>query len=102
MQRWSEPSFLQTKRTGTVWEEVVGQMKPEARCSSRNAWRASSSEVEREYIVPNGGVVPSSRSIFRSYSQWGARVKALLLLNTSTNSWYSFRTSERSAGSEWV
>jgi hypothetical protein len=77
-------------------------MKPEARCSSKNAWRASSSMGEREYIVPSGGDVPSSKSIFRSYSWWGATVKALLWLNTSANSWYSCGTPERSAGSEWV
>src|SRR6266705_6770654 len=99
MHRQRDPSFFRTKRTGAAWEEDEGQMKPEAKCSSRNVRRASSSNGEREYKVPNGGWVPSLSSIFRSYSRCGARVLALLLLKMSENSWYSCGTAERSMGS---
>src|SRR6266571_3237058 len=95
MQRWREPSFLQTKSMGVAWVEEDGWMKPNAKCSSRNVWRASSSIGDREYRVPNGGCLASSSSIFRSYSRCGARVLALLLLNTSANSWYAVGTAER-------
>ena len=85
-----------------AWAEEEGQMKPEAKCSSRNLHRASNSEVEREYRFPRGGWVPSSSSILRSYSWCGARVLALLLLNTSANLWYEGGMAERSTGSEVV
>src|SRR6266581_3753544 len=52
MQRRREPSFLQTKSTGAAWVEEDGWMKPNAKCSSKKVWRASSSEGEREYKVP--------------------------------------------------
>ena len=58
-------------------------MKPIARCSSKNVWRDSSSEGEREYGVPRGGEAPSSSSIFRLCLQCGASIDALLLLKTS-------------------
>src|SRR6266700_6187484 len=99
MQRRREPSFLRTKSTGAAWAKEDGQMKPDAKCSSKNIWRASSSIRDREYRVPNGGCLPSSSSIFRSYSWCGARVLALLLLNTSANSWYAVGTAERSTAS---
>ena len=44
--------------------------------------------------------MPSSRSIFKSYSRCGASMEALLLLNTSANSWYCSGTAERSTASE--
>ena len=90
------------KSTGMAWAEEEGQMKLEAKCSLRNLQRASNSEVEREYRVPRGGWVPSLSLILRSYSQCGARVLALLLLNTSANLWYVGGTAERSMGSEVV
>src|SRR6266581_2352901 len=96
MQRWREPSFLWTKSTGVAWVEEDGWMKPDAKCSSKNVQRASSSIEDREYKVPNGGCMPSSSLIFRSYSQCGTRVLALLLLNTLANLWYAVGTVERS------
>src|SRR6266581_3025522 len=94
-QRWREPSFLRMKSMGVAWVEEDGRMKPDAKCSSKNVRRASSSIRDREYRVPNGGCLPSSSSIFRSYSWCGARVLALLLLNTSANSWYAIGMAER-------
>src|SRR6266700_462886 len=95
MQRWRELSFLRTKSMGAAWAEEDGRMKPNAKCSSKNVRRASSSIGDREYRVPNGGCLPSSSSIFRSYSRCSTRVLALLLLNTSANSWYAIGTAER-------
>src|SRR6266581_869765 len=98
-QRRREPSFLWTKSTGAAWAEEDGWMKPNAKCLSKNVRRASSSIGDREYRVPNRGCLPSSSSIFRSYSRCGARVLALLLLNTSANLWYAIGTAERSTAS---
>ena len=53
-QRQRELYFLHMKSTGVVWVEEEGWMKPVTKCSSRNLWRASNSEVEREYKFPRG------------------------------------------------
>ena len=77
-------------------------MKPITRCSSKNIWRDSSSEGEREYVVLRGGEAPSSSLIFRLCSQCGASIDALLLLKTSAKLWYSGGTLERSANTDVV
>ena len=56
---------------------------------------APNSVCEREYTVPSGGLVPSSKSMQRSYSRCRASVVALALLKMSTKSWYSWSTPER-------
>ena len=64
-----------------------------------NFLRVSCSDTERKYIGLTGGWAPSFRFIWRLYGWWGARTSALVLLNTSVNSWYLERTLERSEAS---
>ena len=59
----------------------------------------SSSVAESEYIRPSGGEAPSSRLIFRSYSQCGARVSAQDFENTSAYSLYFHGTFFKISGS---
>ena len=58
-------------------------------------WSAPNSVWDREYTVPSGGLVPSSKSMWRSYSQCRVSMVALALLKTSAKSWYSWGTPER-------
>ena len=53
-----------------------------------NVWSTPNSVWDREYTVPSGGLAPSSRLMWRLYSQCGASVVALALLKTSAKSWY--------------
>jgi len=48
MQRQSEPSFFFMKRTGAVWEEAVGQIRPVFSFSSMKVWRVESSTEDSE------------------------------------------------------
>ena len=96
MQSQREPSFLWMKRMGALWGDFEDQMNPMQMCSSMNSWRTESLDWEREYMGPIGGIAPSSRSILRLYSWWGARVSAFCLLKTSAKSWYSSEILERS------
>ena len=50
---------------------------------------------DREYTVPSGGLVPSSKSMWRLYLRCGASMVALALLKTSAKLWYSWGTPER-------
>ena len=56
---------------------------------------APNSVCEREYTVPSGGLVPSSKLMWRSYLQCEASVVALALLKMSAKSWYFWGTPER-------
>jgi len=42
-------------KTGALYGNEVGQMKPVLRFSSMNSLRASCSDAEREYIEPTRG-----------------------------------------------
>ena len=53
-QRHSEPSFFLTNKTGALYGDEVGQMKPILRFFSMNFFRASCSDAKREYIGPTG------------------------------------------------
>ena len=57
-----------------------------------NIQSAPNSVWDREYTVPSGGLAPSSKSMWRSYSRCGASVVALALLKTSAKAWYSWGT----------
>ena len=49
-------------------------------------WSTPNSVWDREYTVPSGGLVPSSKLMQRTYSQCGVSVVALALLKTSAKS----------------
>ena len=57
-----------------------------------NVPSAPNSVWDREYTVPSGGLVPSSKLMWRSYLRCGVSVVALALLKMLAKLWYAAGT----------